>query len=197
MPRKNLLRVRNLPYHVTTRTLKQEFFKLELKEVWEILLESLKEANTLYPIQLVSLVLMNNHYHMLLFTPDYNLDKFMYEFNRRMAIKIIAKTNQSHSVFGNRYKWSVIRSKSYLFNCYRYIYQNPIRAGLCWRVEEYPFSTIYYIHHGIHFIIPLFDQFGFKDKFMLDWLNIPMEEDEKAKVKKGLRRFVEPKKVKT
>ena len=193
MPRKNLLRVRNLPYHVTTRSLKQEFFKLPLNEVWEILQTSLKEAHELHPIQLVSVVLMSNHYHMILLTPDYNLDQFMYEFNKRMAIKIIAKTKQTHSVFGGRYKWSVIRSKNYFYNCYRYVYQNPIRAKLVDRVEDYPFSTMYFIHRGIPFVIPLFDQFGFKDPFMLNWLNIPMEEVEKEKVKKGLRRFIEPK----
>lgn len=192
MPRKNLLRVRNLPYHVTTRSLKQEFFKLPLNEVWEILQTSLKEAHELHPIQLVSVVLMSNHYHMILLTPDYNLDQFMYEFNKRMAIKIITKTKQTHSVFGGRYKWSVIRSKNYFYNCYRYVYQNPIRAKIVDRVEDYPFSSIYYIHRGIPFVIPLFDQFGFKDPFMLNWLNIPMEEMEKEKVRKGLRRFIGP-----
>jgi putative transposase len=88
----------------------------------------------------------------------------------------------------------VIRSKSYLYNCYRYIYQNPLRAKISQRVEDYPFSTIHYIHRGIPFVIPLFDQFGFKDKYMLDWLNVPMDEVEKEKVKKGLRRFIEPSK---
>ena len=77
MNRMNLIRVKHLPYHVTTRTFNQQFFYIQLVLVWEMVKDSLREAHHLHPVNLVSFVLMGNHYHMLLFTPNENLDFFM------------------------------------------------------------------------------------------------------------------------
>jgi putative transposase len=192
MPRKNLLRTDRLPYHVTTRTHNQEFFQIPLTIVWEMVQESLKEAYQVYKIELIAFVLMGNHYHMLLMTPEANIDLFMYEFNKRLAMKIKKQTNQVNNIFGSRYKWSLIRSRSYYMNCYRYIYQNPIRANLVSKSEEYPFSTLYFITKNLHFVIPIHDQFGFKDKYTLDWLNQKIADDEVVKIKKDMKRYLEP-----
>ena len=59
----------------------------------------------------------------------------------------------------------------YFMNCYRYIYQNPIRAGLSITCEGYPFSTLNYIVKSKPFSIPIHDKYGFKDRFGLHWLN--------------------------
>ena len=192
MPRKNLIRSERLPYHVTTRTHQQEFFQLHLQEVWEIAQEALKESFQLYRIELISFVLMGNHYHMMLITPDGNIDYFMYEFNKRFALKLKKKTQQLNQIFGSRYKWSLIRTRSYYMNCYRYIYQNPIRANVVKKAEEYPFSTLYYIKNHLQFSIPIHDQFGFKDKYTLEWINQKISEDEVIKIKKDMKRFLEP-----
>lgn len=192
MPRKNLIRVKRLPYHVTTRTHDQEFFNLPLELVWKIVQESLVEAYRLHPINLIAFVLMNNHYHMLLITPNEDLDLFMYEFNKRFALKIISRTKNQNQVFGGRYKWSIIRSKNYFSNCYRYIYQNPLRAKIINRVEDYPYSTLNYIAKGLKFPIPIHDQFGFKDGFCLDWLNAKFSDEDLESVRKKLKRYLEP-----
>jgi putative transposase len=192
MPRKNLIRVKRLPYHVTTRTHNQEYFNLPLDTIWEFLELSLKEAYELYPIDLIALVLMNNHYHMILITPNENLDKFMYEFNKRLALRIKGKSEKQNQVFGARYKWSVIRTFNYFSNCYRYVYQNPLRAKIVNKAEDYPYSTLFYIVRGLKFIIPLHDKFGFKDRFNLVWLNEKIKDEDALQIKKDLKRFLEP-----
>lgn len=87
-------------------------------------------------------VLMGNHYHLLVSTPECNLDKFMEHFNRRLSKKINQEARIMNHKFANRYKWTIIDSKSYLFNIYRYLYQNPIRAGLCQLCIDYPYSSL-------------------------------------------------------
>lgn len=141
----------------------------------------------MHPINLVSFVLMSNHYHMLLYTPNGNLDRFMYEFNKRFALKIQKEAGVINQIFGGRYKWSLIQSREYLSNCYRYVYQNPVRAGLCFRCEEYPFSTLQFINAGSIFPIPIHDKFGFKDDFVLSWLNENIGERELTALKKDFR----------
>jgi putative transposase len=188
MPRKNLIRIKNFPYHVTTRTHNQDFFPLEQDKIWELVNYSFQEANKIHPIHLISFVLMSNHYHMLLTTPDENLDLFMYEFNKRLAQKINFYSQNKNQVFGGRYRWNLIQSNAYLMNCYRYIYQNPIRAGLTLKAEDYPYSSLYFIKNKMPFSIPLHDTFGFKDEFGLNWINQKLDSDTEIKVKKGFRK---------
>lgn len=188
MPRKNLIRTNIFPYHVTSRCHNKEWFDLPMQEVWIFAQKSLSEAHKLYPIELISFVLMGNHYHMILKTPSENLDLFMREFNRRFALKIRNKSEKINQVFGGRYKWSLISASHYFVNCYRYVYQNPVRAGISRRCEEYPFSTLRYLINCKPFIIPIYDHYGFKDEWGLRWLNESISDQEKRCIRTGLTR---------
>jgi putative transposase len=190
MPRKLLIRSENLPYHVTARSHNKDQFPLPLNQVWKISKQCFSESHAVHPINLVSFVLMNNHYHMLLFTPNANLDKFMYEFNKRFALKIQAEARVMNQVFGGRYKWCLIQSQQYLSNCYRYVYQNPVRAGLVKRCQDYPFSTLHtFVNHN-NFSIPIHDKFGFKDEHGLRWLNADIGDYELTTLKKNLSKSI-------
>lgn len=186
MPRKNLIRCNNLPYHVTSRANNQEWFKLPMEQVWDICQKSLKEAHEKHKVEIISFVLMSNHYHLMIRTPDANLDQFMYEFNKRLAFRLKdSQTNLNH-VLGGRYKWCLIHSQQYFLNCYRYVYQNPLRAQIVERCEHYPFSTLNALIKGSPFAVPLHDAIGFKDPFMLNWINARIDEEELIVVKKAL-----------
>jgi putative transposase len=188
MPRKNLIRSNLLPYHVTARANNQEWFTLPIEKVWTICERCLKEAYEKHKVEVISFVLMSNHYHLLVRTPEANLDSFMYEFNKRLAFSLKQSSGNSNHILGARYKWCLIQSQKYFGNCYRYIYQNPLRAKITTRCEFYPYSTLFYIYSNKPFSIPLFDQMGFKDPFVLNWLNEAIHEEEVEMIKKGLRR---------
>ncbi|MGZ3789777.1 MAG: transposase [Bacteriovorax sp.] len=190
MPRKPLILSENLPYHVTARAHNKEPFPLPIKRVWELANYSFKEANEIHQINLISFVLMNNHYHMLLYTPNRNLDRFMYEFNKRLALKIQSESGVINQIFGGRYKGCLIQSQQYLSNCYRYVYQNPVRAGLVNRAEEYSYGTLQCSMGRSRFAIPIHDKFGFKDGYGLSWLNENIRDHELDSLKKSLSRSV-------
>mgnify|MGYP000985683275 FL=1 len=44
-------------------------------------------------------------------------------------------------VFRDRYKSEGIYSEEHLYNCIKYIYDNPVKAGICKRPEEYLYSN--------------------------------------------------------
>ena len=188
MPRKQLIRCNNTPYHVTTRSNNCEWFSLPMPLMWALSKKCLHEAHESHPIELVSFVLMSNHYHMILFTPKSNIDLFMYEFNKRLALEVKNRSGHINRIFGGRYKWCLIRSHHYFSNCYRYVYQNPLRAGIIENCENYPFSTLNYVVKNKSFAIPIHDQFGFKDDYTLRWLNQAIDEEEKVQLKKTLYR---------
>lgn len=188
MGRINLIRASHLPYHVTARTNNKEWFEIPLSDVWNLAQESLKEAEQIHHIELISFVLMGNHYHMIIITPNGNLDLFMYEFNKRLSLKIRNQTGRINRIFGGRYKWCLIQSQNYFFNCYRYVYQNPIRAGIVERCEDYPFSTLRSVIKNVRFSVPVHDKYGFKDDYGVMWLNKKIEDDDMLELRKKLSR---------
>jgi putative transposase len=190
MPRKPLIRNSIYPYHVTSRSNNKEWFDLPLSQVWNICLNSLKHANSRHPVDIISFVLMSNHYHLLIKTPDENLDLFMYELNKMISLSMRVKTKRINKIFGGRYKWCMIQSNRYFANCYRYVYQNPMRANLVDRCEEYPYSTLSYKHYKKKFSVQLFDKLGFADEYKMGWINQRIQENEKEAIQKGLYRTV-------
>lgn len=159
-----------------------------MEKVWSICLTCLKEAHEKHKVEVISFVLMNNHYHLLVRTPDANLDQFMYEFNKRLAHTLLVTTDHINHLLGGRYKWCLIESQKYFMNCYRYVYQNPRRALITDRCEYYPFSSLNALVFHKEFSVPLHDSFGFKDPHVLNWINEKIDEQETMLLKKGLRR---------
>lgn len=188
MSRRNLIRTPLYPYHVTTRTINKDWFDIPLSEVWNISLYCLQKAEEKHPVEIISFVLMANHYHLFLKTPNSDLDLFMYEFNKNLAKILLQRSKRISRVFGGRYKWCLIRSQTYFYNCYRYIYQNPLRAGVVSECENYPYSTLFYLVHQKKLPFVIYDPFGFKDQFFLKNINLTLTEVEKESVKKGLNR---------
>ena len=144
MPRKRLIRTNQFFYHVTTRSNHKDWFELPLEQVWEISKKAFNKAQKNCPSHVAQYVLMANHYHMLVMTPDSNIDKFMYWFNKTFSDELKRSSGKINRMFGSSYKWSLILNEVYFQNVIRYIYQNPLRAKLVKRSENYPFSTLYY-----------------------------------------------------
>ena len=184
MPRKNLIRTDQFPYHVTIRSNNKEWFDLEMNEVWKIFLYSIKIALVKVPVKIESFVLMNNHYHILLYTPNSDLDKFMNILNSSISREFRLKTKRINRIFGDRYKWKLINNENYYKTVIRYIFQNPVKANLVSRCEEYKFSSLYYQVKKNEIGIDLPDEF--QDIHYLDYFNHTVSNKEQVDLKKSL-----------
>jgi len=112
-------------------------------ECWRIFEEILSDVSKKYCAEIGSFVLMSNHFHMIIWTPNENLDEIMNHLLREVSKKINKSSNRINHVFGGPYKWSLITTQKYLVHAYRYLYQNPIRSKITKKAEEYPYSTLY------------------------------------------------------
>lgn len=85
--------------------------------------------------------LMDNHYHLVLETPDGNLSKGMRQLNGIYTQQF----NQTHQrvghVFQGRYKAILVERDSYLLTVCRYVVLNPVRAAMVADVEAYDWSS--------------------------------------------------------
>lgn len=178
MPRPLLIRSETHPYHVTSRSNNKDFFPIPLQEVWEIMLSLLKVEMKEQKLEVHAFVLMGNHFHLLCHTPNANLDQIMQRFLRQTSVKISARSKTMNHLWGGRYKWSLIESKPYYLQVYRYIYQNPIRAGLCKKVEDYPFTSLLNSELVLH---P-------PSEAEIQWLNEVVKKEDGELIKMGLKK---------
>ncbi len=186
MPRAPLIRSETHSYHVTARTNNKIFFPLHLSEAWKIFVEELTSVVERCQLRVHAFVLMDNHFHLLVQTPQANLDVAMQIFMRNTAVKVMARHGGANHLWGGRYKWTLIDSAAYYYQVYRYIYQNPLRAGIVKRVEEYPYSTL---HTRVSF--PLYNRLALEmggEVAELLWLNERIESDGEKLIRYGLRR---------
>lgn len=176
MPRKKLIRTNLYPYHVTARSNNKEFFDIEISVLWKILLKYIQKVESeKYGAIIPCFVLMNNHFHLLLWTPRENIDRVMFVIMKGIADEVNLRSGRMNHVFGGPYKWCLIRHPHYHLNVIRYICQNPLRAGLVEKVEHYPFLKI---------PRPADDQGKISD--FLQWLNDDSHVKEQQIVKKAL-----------
>jgi REP element-mobilizing transposase RayT len=150
------------------------------------MLEQLLYLHRNYGLAVHAFVLMGNHFHLLCHTPKGNLDQIMHIFLRMTSLKINSHAQNINHLWGNRYKWSLIESQTHYFQVYRYIFQNPIRAGICKKVEDYPYTTLKNTTIPMHTFIPL--SFGGAEGELL-WLNEKYDQEDETLIKLGLRKY--------
>ncbi len=193
MPRKIIPPSSNFPYHVTARTNNREFFKLNLSVIWEIYSDYLFFLNKGFDFNIHLFVLMNNHFHLVVDTPDANLGEGMNYFLRETSRIITRETNSINHLYGGRYFRSLIQTEAHYRNVYRYCYQNPIRAGIVRESQSYPFSTLRGLIGFQKMWIPLCEDVIFFSSDLeeyLEWINCTFEPDELEAIRAGLRKTI-------
>lgn len=189
MAKKVLTRTPDFPYHITARSNNKDFFYVDLDLLWEMFMECFEQAQTLYHCELHAFVLMSNHYHLLVSTPFNNIDAIMQHVQREVARKANKKASRINHFFGGPYKWSIICDESYYWNALKYIFRNPVRAGICENVSAYRFSSLN--TKAKNFQWRLTDIFMDKSKLIIlddDWLNEPYLNEIESEIRMALRR---------
>ncbi len=194
MGRKNLVRDNFHPYHVWARTNNREWYFLPQDQVWNIFFRYSKEITEDYGAKIHALVLMSNHFHFLLTTPLGNLGELMNQFLREISKSVNRTIGRSNHVFGGPYKWSLIRGSVSYQHCLKYVYRNPVKAGLASSVEEYRFSSLQYVLGLRDSYFPLapsmFDDDGvlaLPQADQLAWFNFKHTQQEDDCIRRGLR----------
>ncbi|MDP1703489.1 MAG: transposase [Sulfurimicrobium sp.] len=85
--------------------------------------------------------LMDNHYHLLIETPEGNLSPGMRQLNGIYTQRFNRRHGRVGHVFQGRFKAIVVDRESYLLELCRYVVLNPIRAGMVEQIERYPWSS--------------------------------------------------------
>ena len=115
---------------------------------------------------LLAYCIMDNHYHLLIKEENEDLGTIMKILNTSYAMYYNNKYEGVGHVFQGRYKSEPINNDAYLLGAARYIHNNPIKAGIENRCQDYPWSSyqqyIYYKKDNelvnVSFILGLFSE---------------------------------------
>jgi len=116
-------------YHVMNRGGRYEAI-FEDKNDYSAFIELLQEAIDIFHIKVAAFCLMQNHYHLLIQTPEGNISRSMRHINGVYTQRFNKIHGYDGHLFRGRYKAILIDADSYLMQVMRYIHRNPITAGL-------------------------------------------------------------------
>lgn len=111
------------------------------EEYFANFLSVLSEAVERFGIKLHAYCLMTNHYHLLISTPDGNLQRAMRHIGGVYTQRYNKLQQTDGSLFKGRYKSILIDSDEYLLHVSKYIHLNPIDARVVKKLSDYRWSS--------------------------------------------------------
>lgn len=128
-------------FHVITQGINKSYIFDNIVDI-KFYIKNMYELRSKYNIKIIAYCIMNNHAHILIKTNLIkNMSKYMHNLNTIYACYYNKKYERIGYVFRDRYKAEGIYNESHLYNCIKYIYNNPVKAGLCDKPGDYPYSN--------------------------------------------------------
>jgi putative transposase len=127
-------------YHVTSRGNARAAIFLGDRDR-ELFVETLAQVIERFNWLCHAYCLMDNHYHLMIETPDGNLAAGMRQLNGVYTQRFNRAHRRVGHVFQGRFKAILVDRDSYLLELCRYVVLNPVRAGIVKRAGEYCWSS--------------------------------------------------------
>lgn len=127
-------------HHVTSRGNEQRTIFHSNKDR-EKFLEYLGQAVKRFGWIVSAWVLMTNHFHLVVETPEPNLSRGMQWLNGSYAAWFNSKHRRSGHLFQGRFHSVLVEKQSYFAEVIRYVVLNPVRASMVKRPEDYRWSS--------------------------------------------------------
>ncbi|KAB3531119.1 transposase [Alkaliphilus serpentinus] len=151
-------------YHVILRGVNRQNIFEEDRDCKK-LLEILKYYKTISKFELYGYCLMDNHIHLLIKETDESISKII----QRISSSYVNWYNQKYErcghLFQERFKSEAVEYDNYFITVLRYIHQNPVKALIVNKVDEYLWSSYdEYIRQALLIDIDLALDFFSKDR---------------------------------
>jgi putative transposase len=101
----------------------------------------LHRVRDFYEWTLHAYCLLPNHYHLIVETTRNDLSVGMQKLNGRYAQRFNQRYDRVGHVFQNRFSSYVIESEEHFARALAYVVANPVEAGLCQNVDDWPWTT--------------------------------------------------------
>lgn len=126
----------NAVYHITSRgNARGKIYKddRDRRTFLDVLGSVIKRYNYLCH----AYCLMDNHYHLLIETPEPNLSRGMRQLNGVNTQTYNMRHKETGHIFQGRYKAILVEKEEYLLELCKYVVLNPVRAGIIKSPEQW------------------------------------------------------------
>ncbi|MCB0377853.1 MAG: hypothetical protein KDD33_05110 [Bdellovibrionales bacterium] len=134
------------PFHIIGKTHLDEW-PLPLEESWNIFADTIRNFHEDYGIITHAFVLMKNHYHWLC-TVDLKTWPGLFElFHEDLNFEFFHRSEfHNDLLYTLDYEPQILQVSAFPYYkaLYRYVYSNPVTAGVVSQAIDYPFSTLRY-----------------------------------------------------
>lgn len=127
-------------WHVTSRgNERREIFRDDADR--EVFFETLQRVVAMFRWRIYAWVLMNNHYHLLIETPEPNLSRGMRQLNGIYTQRFNRRHKRTGHLMQGRFKAILVEKEAHLLELCRYVVLNPVRAGAARSAREWRWSS--------------------------------------------------------
>ncbi len=131
-----------LVHHIMNRgTARRDIFEDD-EERLDFLLD-LAEISVRFGVHTLVVVLMDNHYHLVVEDEGNALSNAIGHLNQLHAQRFNGRRGRVGALFQGRFKSRLVQEEVYLAELVRYVHANPVKAGMVARAGDYAWSS----HH--------------------------------------------------
>jgi len=93
-------------------------------------------------VRRISLVLMDTHYHLIVYATTDQLSRAMQLLNGIYARRFNIRYGRRGHLFAERFRSWVVRSEEHMNAAIRYVLENPVAAGIRALAKDWPWSYV-------------------------------------------------------
>lgn len=150
----------------------------------------LVEARSRIDLPLLAYALMPTHFHLVVWPrEDRDLAEFMRWLTQTHTQRVRTRTRTigTGTLFQGRYKSFPVQHDDHFYRVCRYVERNALRAGLCTRAEDWPWSSVGQ-PGGNCATVPIDTWPIPRPSDWLERVNVPQSEAELADLRRAVRR---------
>lgn len=140
MPRQPRQKSESGIYHIMLRGINQQVI-FEEDEDYTKFIDTLETYKAVSGYKVFAYCLMSNHIHILIKVEKEDIDLIM----KRIAGSYVYWYNWKYyrkgHLFQDRFKSEPVENDEYFLTVLRYIHQNPLKAGIVEKIDEYEYSS--------------------------------------------------------
>ena len=189
MPRAPRIKSKTGIYHIVMRGINHQTL-FEDEEDRDRFIQTLQRYREICEYKLYAYCLMDNHLHLLLMEGKEPLETVMRRIGGSYVLRYNRKYGRVGHLFQDRFKSEPVEDDVYFLTVLRYIFQNPVKAGIVSKIEYYLWTNyIDYIERSnrtdTNFTLDIFDTDRDKAvRMFIEYIN--KENDDKClEIKEG------------
>jgi len=140
MPRKPRILSSTGIYHIILRSVNQHIIFEEDSDYLKFLYFS-SDCQKKYEVEIYAYCLMDNHVHMLIYSPPEILSTFFNSLETKFVRWYNNKYSRSGHLFQDRFHSTAIENDAAFLSVLTYIHNNPVKAQICPYPSEYRWSS--------------------------------------------------------